>query len=152
MRFRTEHPVREELHNELHARPSLYFDGDTDVWHAAITTIDRSPGGTGTAARMAQLHGKGRLTVGESFRQESLIGRSLKGHRGRDRCRYLPSHQAKRRWLGTHHRSQYDLCRRSGSFGARFPDQMNAKARWSGHEIVGSRHACRSAEDRFRAR
>ncbi len=79
MRFRTEHPVGEELHNELHARPSLYFDGDTDVWHAAITTIDWSPGGTGTAARMAQLHGKGRLTVGETFRQESLIGTVFQG-------------------------------------------------------------------------
>jgi 4-hydroxyproline epimerase len=67
------------LHNELHARPSLYFDGDTDVWHAAITTIDRSPGGTGTSARMAQLHGKGRLTVGETFRQESLIGTVFEG-------------------------------------------------------------------------
>jgi len=36
MRVCAEHPVREELHNELHARPSLYFRGDTDVWHVAI--------------------------------------------------------------------------------------------------------------------
>lgn len=36
--------------------------------------IDRSPGGTGTSARMAQLHGKGRLGVGDSYRSESLIG------------------------------------------------------------------------------
>lgn len=36
MRTCPEHPLREELHNELHARPSLYFDGDTDVWHVAI--------------------------------------------------------------------------------------------------------------------
>ncbi|WP_107328168.1 4-hydroxyproline epimerase, partial [Agrobacterium pusense] len=41
--------------------------------------IDRSPGGTGTSARMAQLHGKGRLNVGESFRQESLIGTVFEG-------------------------------------------------------------------------
>lgn len=31
-----EHQLRRELHNELHARPSLYFDGDADVWHIAI--------------------------------------------------------------------------------------------------------------------
>lgn len=41
--------------------------------------IDRSPGGTGTSARMAQLDGKGRLKVGDSFRQESLIGTVFEG-------------------------------------------------------------------------
>ncbi|RWG25663.1 proline racemase family protein, partial [Mesorhizobium sp.] len=41
--------------------------------------IDRSPGGTGTSARMAQLRGKGRLKVGDSFRQESLIGTVFEG-------------------------------------------------------------------------
>jgi 4-hydroxyproline epimerase len=41
--------------------------------------IDRSPGGTGTSARMAQLHGKGRLKAGEAFRQESLIGTVFEG-------------------------------------------------------------------------
>jgi proline racemase len=41
--------------------------------------IDRSPGGTGTSARLAQLHGKGRLKVGEIFRQESLIGTVFEG-------------------------------------------------------------------------
>ncbi|MBB3236958.1 DUF3422 domain-containing protein [Phyllobacterium endophyticum] len=43
MRFRFEHPLRDELHNELHARPSLYFDGDTDVWHVAIIGKDGPP-------------------------------------------------------------------------------------------------------------
>ncbi|RMV78226.1 Proline racemase [Pseudomonas caricapapayae] len=41
--------------------------------------IDRSPGGTGTSARMAQLYGKGRLQVGETFRNESLIGTIFEG-------------------------------------------------------------------------
>lgn len=41
--------------------------------------IDRSPGGTGTSARMAQLYGKGRLKVGGTFRQESLIGTVFEG-------------------------------------------------------------------------
>ncbi len=31
-----EHPLRMELHSELHARPSLYFGGDTNVWHVAV--------------------------------------------------------------------------------------------------------------------
>lgn len=41
--------------------------------------IDRSPGGTGTSARMAQLFGKGRLGVGDGFRHESLIGTVFEG-------------------------------------------------------------------------
>lgn len=31
-----DHPMRRELHDELHARPSVYFEGDSDVWHMAI--------------------------------------------------------------------------------------------------------------------
>lgn len=41
--------------------------------------IDRSPGGTGTSARMAQLYGKGRLKVGDIYRHESLIGTIFEG-------------------------------------------------------------------------
>ena len=36
--------------------------------------IDRSPCGTGTSARLAHLHAKGRLKVGETFVHESYIG------------------------------------------------------------------------------
>lgn len=36
--------------------------------------IDRSPCGTGTSARMAQLYAKGKLKVGEDFIHESFIG------------------------------------------------------------------------------
>ncbi len=36
--------------------------------------IDRSPCGTGSSARLAQLHGRGRLAVGQRFVHESLIG------------------------------------------------------------------------------
>lgn len=36
--------------------------------------IDRSPCGTGSSARMAQLVARGRLTVGQSFVHESIIG------------------------------------------------------------------------------
>ncbi len=41
--------------------------------------IDRSPGGTGTSAPMAQLHGKGRLDLGAAYRHESLIGTIFEG-------------------------------------------------------------------------
>jgi 4-hydroxyproline epimerase len=41
--------------------------------------IDRSPCGTGTSARMAQLHAKGRLKAGDSFIHESIIGSLFKG-------------------------------------------------------------------------
>lgn len=41
--------------------------------------IDRSPGGTGTSARMAQLFGKGRLKLGDTYRNESLIGTIFEG-------------------------------------------------------------------------
>ncbi|AZN96756.1 4-hydroxyproline epimerase [Mesorhizobium sp. M9A.F.Ca.ET.002.03.1.2] len=41
--------------------------------------IDRSPCGTGTSARMAQLHAKGRLSAGDDFIHESIIGSLFKG-------------------------------------------------------------------------
>lgn len=41
--------------------------------------IDRSPCGTGTSARMAQLHATGRLGVGEDFIHESIIGSTFTG-------------------------------------------------------------------------
>ena len=41
--------------------------------------IDRSPCGTGTSARMAQWHGIGKLSLGESFIHESYIGSTFVG-------------------------------------------------------------------------
>ncbi|TIR17174.1 MAG: 4-hydroxyproline epimerase [Mesorhizobium sp.] len=41
--------------------------------------IDRSPCGTGTSARMAELHAKGKLKEGDSFVHESIIGSLFKG-------------------------------------------------------------------------
>ncbi|RUT71236.1 4-hydroxyproline epimerase [Flavobacterium cupreum] len=41
--------------------------------------IDRSPCGTGTSARMAQLHAKGKLKAGEEFIHESYIGSKFIG-------------------------------------------------------------------------
>lgn len=41
--------------------------------------IDRSPCGTGTSARLAQLHAKGKLKVGEDYIHESFIGSKFIG-------------------------------------------------------------------------
>ena len=41
--------------------------------------IDRSPCGTGTSARMAQWHAKGKLKKGDEFIHESIIGSKFTG-------------------------------------------------------------------------
>ncbi|MER9436892.1 4-hydroxyproline epimerase [Mesorhizobium sp. M0618] len=46
--------------------------------------IDRSPCGTGTSARMAQLHAKGKLKAGDSFVHESIIGSLFEGRVEKD--------------------------------------------------------------------
>ena len=53
-----------------HARNAVFY-GDK--------AIDRSPCGTGTSARMAQLAAKGKLKVGDAFVHESIIGSLFKG-------------------------------------------------------------------------
>lgn len=53
-----------------HARNAVFY-GDK--------AIDRSPCGTGTSARMAQLVAKGRLRVGDTFVHESIIGSTFEG-------------------------------------------------------------------------
>jgi len=55
---------------KAHARNAVFY-GDK--------AIDRSPCGTGTSARMAQLAAKGRLKVGDEFIHESIIGSRFNG-------------------------------------------------------------------------
>ena len=57
-------------HPEAHARNAVLY-GDK--------AIDRSPCGTGTSARMAQLAAKGRLKPGDDFVHESIIGSLFRG-------------------------------------------------------------------------
>jgi len=57
-------------HPEAHARNAVFY-GDK--------AIDRSPCGTGTSARMAQLAAKGRLKPGDDFVHESIIGSLFRG-------------------------------------------------------------------------
>jgi proline racemase len=47
------------------------------TWTGAI---DRSPCGTGTSARMAVLHARGQLAIGDSFRHEGILGTVFIGH------------------------------------------------------------------------
>ena len=46
------------------------------TWTGAI---DRSPCGTGTSAKMAILHAKGQLAVGDTFRHEGILGTVFSG-------------------------------------------------------------------------
>ncbi len=55
---------------KAHARNAVFY---------GVHAIDRSPCGTGTSARMAQLAAKGRLKVGDEFVHESIIGSLFHG-------------------------------------------------------------------------
>ena len=53
-------------------------DGRNAVFYGE-KAIDRSPCGTGTSARLAQLHAQGKLKLGEAFVHESFIGSKFVG-------------------------------------------------------------------------
>lgn len=55
---------------DSHARNAVFY---------GEKAIDRSPCGTGTSARMAQLAAKGKLAVGDHFVHESIIGSQFTG-------------------------------------------------------------------------
>jgi 4-hydroxyproline epimerase len=57
-------------HPEAHARNAVFY---------GEKAIDRSPCGTGTSARMAQLAALGRLREGDDFIHESIIGSLFRG-------------------------------------------------------------------------
>ena len=58
------------MDSNSHGRNAVFY-GDK--------AIDRSPCGTGTSARLAQLHAKGKLKKGEEFIHESFIGSTFVG-------------------------------------------------------------------------
>ncbi len=61
-------------HVELSGPPQR---GDADARNFVLCPsgeFDRSPCGTGTSARMASLHARGRLAIGARWRQESITG------------------------------------------------------------------------------
>ena len=58
------------MHPEADARNAVFY---------GEKAIDRSPCGTGTSSRMAQLFARGDLKVGDNFVHESIIGSLFKG-------------------------------------------------------------------------
>ena len=77
------HPEDETINGVSH----ILWAGDTISTEATARNavfygdkaIDRSPCGTGTSARMAQWHTKGKLKIGEEFIHESFIGSKFIG-------------------------------------------------------------------------
>jgi 4-hydroxyproline epimerase len=77
------HPENESIRNVTHllwtGEPMhSTSDGRNAVFYGD-KAIDRSPCGTGTSARLAQLYAKGKLKVGEEFIHESFIGSTFVG-------------------------------------------------------------------------
>jgi proline racemase len=76
------HPVDPEIAGCHHV---VFHAPGRDGAHARNATsihpgwLDRSPCGTGTCARMASLHARGELAIGEDFVNESIIGTRFVG-------------------------------------------------------------------------
>ena len=77
------HPENETIKNVTHM---LWTGNPIDVTSSGRNAvfygdkaIDRSPCGTGTSARLAQLYTKGKLKIGEAFVHESFIGSKFIG-------------------------------------------------------------------------
>jgi 4-hydroxyproline epimerase len=82
-KYTFQHPENETIRGLSHilwtgAPKSKEADARNAVFYGD-KAIDRSPCGTGTSARMAQLAAKGKLKVGDSFVHESIIGSLFKG-------------------------------------------------------------------------
>ncbi len=63
-------------------RNAVVVSTGTLDWNRPVTwtgAIDRSPCGTGTCAKMATLHARGRLAIGEPFRHEGVLGTVFTG-------------------------------------------------------------------------
>ena len=80
-----ERPVHPEDPRVRGCHHVIFTAPGTDGAHARNATaihpgwVDRSPCGTGTSARMAQLHARGALALGEPFVHESVIGSRFTG-------------------------------------------------------------------------
>ena len=78
------HPENPSVNGISHVmwtgKPSKQGSSGANAVFYGTGAIDRSPCGTGTSARMAQLHAKGSLKEGEAFVHESIIGSQFIGH------------------------------------------------------------------------
>jgi proline racemase len=81
----TERPVHPEDERIAGCRHVVFYEPGRDGADAVAATsihpgwLDRSPCGTGTSARLAQLHARGELQVGDAFVNESVIGTRFTG-------------------------------------------------------------------------
>jgi 4-hydroxyproline epimerase len=77
-RFQPVHPLEPSIHGVSHVlwadRPRGEGAHARNAVFYGERAIDRSPCGTGTSARMAQLAARGRLSPGDAFVHESYIG------------------------------------------------------------------------------
>ncbi|HYP19361.1 MAG TPA: proline racemase family protein, partial [Chloroflexia bacterium] len=77
------HPLEPALHGIygtiISGPPSAPGADQANVCVFADREVDRSPTGTGTAGRVAQLHARGLLPVGREFVNESIIGTRFTG-------------------------------------------------------------------------
>ena len=74
------HPVHPEfpgITNTSFTNPVQRVDGVLTARNAVVVSpgrVDRSPCGTGTSARLATMHARGEITLGEHFIHESILG------------------------------------------------------------------------------
>lgn len=82
-KYKFVHPEKPEINGLSHVmwtgKPRMEGGTARNAVFYGDKAIDRSPCGTGTAARMAQLVEKGELHIGEKFVHESIIGTSFNG-------------------------------------------------------------------------
>ena len=81
--YQFQHPENENINGLSHimwtgSALSPESDGRNAVFYGD-KAIDRSPCGTGTSARMAQLHARGHLKAGSEYIHESYIGSTFTG-------------------------------------------------------------------------
>ena len=77
------HPSEPEL-NGVYGVIFWQGEGEAPLTQRNVTVfadgeVDRSPCGSGTSARLALLHGEGRITVGEPLRHLSIVGSEFTG-------------------------------------------------------------------------
>jgi len=75
------HPLEPELHGIYGV---IYHQDEPDGAQRNVAVfadgeVDRSPCGSGTSARLALLHARGRIAVGEPFRHRSIVGTEFVG-------------------------------------------------------------------------
>lgn len=77
-----EHPLDRHIRGCHHVQ-LIAPDSDASLSRHAMAIhpgwFDRSPCGTGTSARMAQLYARGELAIGDEFTNESFIGTRFRG-------------------------------------------------------------------------